>query len=114
MKQLIFAILLAIGLASAALFVSHAVADNCDELANAIAKGDDPNALHGKFEKFSHYAAMVTSYDLIRAVNSDWEHYFALLRSDADPADLKSARMMLESSIREIKRVHTISWELIF
>lgn len=114
MKQLIFAILLAIGLAGAALFIGHSVSDNCDELSEAIAEDSDPHVLHQKFEKFSHYVSMVTSYDLIRAVNSDWENYFALLRSNADSADLKAAQMTLVSSIREIKRVHTISWELIF
>ena len=114
MKLLIFALLLAIGLTSAALVVSRAVSDQCDVLIEELPNSSAHQSLHQTFEKFSHYAAMVTPYDLIRNVNSDWENYFALLQSDADPTDLKAARMMLESSIREIKRVHTLSWELIF
>ena len=113
-KQMIFAIVIALSLAVATLLVGAYITDECDQLLFQLSQEPNISTFQGNWKSFSKIAALVTPYDLIREAESNEENYIALLKSDADPADIEAARQVLRSSIRDIRRIHNLSWELIF
>ena len=113
MKLLIFAILLAIILAGAAIWSGNHLTDACDSLLFQLGQSD-----HISFEEhwnsFRNFAAFLTPYDLIRSADANAQNYLALVHANADPSDIEAARTVLRASIRDIRRIHDLSWELIF
>lgn len=114
MKLLIFALILAISLAGIAVWCGNAIAEDCDRFLLWLRGEHDADEITARWEAFTSKAAFVTPYDLIRTGDANCENYVALLEANADSPDLAAARRLLESSIREIRRIHTLSWELIF
>lgn len=114
MKPVIFALLLVICLSGFAIWSGFAVTEDCDRLLYALDSPADADVIAEKWESFMQAAAFVTPYDLIRTANSACENYCALVKSDANAADVSAARKVLIAALREIRRVHTLSWELIF
>lgn len=114
MKLLIFALVLAIALCGLAIGWSGHVKGECDALLETIDQPVDAETIRGEWAAFARCASFVTPYDLIRSGDQSAEQYAALIASDADPADVEAAREMFRSSLRQIRRIHELSWELIF
>lgn len=113
MKQMIFAILLALSLILLTSISGRAVTDECDQLLYQLSQ-NDVDTFEENWQPFTEIAAYITPYDLIRVAESNVNNYIALCKSNADPADIEAARQILLSSIRDIRRIHSVSWELIF
>ena len=114
MKLLIFALILAIGLTGLAICWSGSVCNNCDDLLESLERPSDATTIRREWEAFAGQAAFVTPYDLIRSGDQSAEQYAALLDSDADTADLEAARQVYRAALLQIRRIHALSWELIF
>lgn len=114
MKQFIFPILLAISLALISIFSGIKITSECDQLISELADDSKSSKFKEHWDSFAEYASFVTPYDLIRTAESDCHHYIALIESDADEADIESARDVMITSIHQIKRIHSLNWELIF
>lgn len=113
MKQLIFAISLAIGLILLTIWGEIAITRQCDKLTDHLAQGDT-EAFQSDWDTFSKFASFLTPYDLIRTADSNAENYLSLYNANADVSNTDAARKVLESSIKDIRRIHDLSWELIF
>ena len=113
MKQIIFPTLLALSLALVTIFSGMKITTDCDELIRQVSDESEFDTFRENWESFSKIAAFITPYDLIRSADSNCRHYTALVESDADLADIEAARDVMISSIRQIKRIHSIDWELI-
>ena len=114
MKQILFPILLAVSLTITAICTGIYLCSECDSLiseANAVSESAE---FQEHWESFSKIAAFLTPYDLIRNSDSNCRHFVALIESDADDADVEAAREVMISSIKQIKRIHSLDWELIF
>ncbi len=113
MKQLIFSIVLILSLIIFTVWAEIKLTTQCDELLFHLAQ-DDIDNFQADWESFSALASFLTPYDFIRTADSDAHNYLALHNADAETADIDAARQVLQSSIRDIKRIHDLSWELIF
>ena len=113
MKLMLFSVFLAIALVGSSFLLGDALTDQCDQLLFRLSQSDDAT-WEKDWASFSRLAAFFTPYDIIRTANSNAENYWTLRLSDADPADIDAAREVLKSSIWDIRRVHDLSWELIF
>lgn len=114
MKQTLFPALLAISLALLSLFSGIRICTTCDDLMEQASHASESEAFLESWKSFSKVAAFITPYDLIRTGDSNCRHYIALIESDADDADIEAAQEVMISSIRQIKRIHSLNWELIF
>ena len=114
MKQILFPILLVIALTLFSLFSEHKITSECDELISLASEKAQSTELRENWEEFSKFAAFITPYDLIRTADSNFHEYLQLLQSHADEADVAVARDVYISSVRQIRRIHSTDWELIF
>lgn len=114
MKLLIFAIVLAISLTGLSFGWSGFIRNRCDDLLGSLDHLSDAETIREEWEAFARRASIVTPYDLIRAGDQSAEEFASLLASDADPADLEAAKQVYRSALWQIRRIHTLSWELIF
>lgn len=114
MKQILFPAILAISLALISILSGVLICAECDDLIEQASHASESAAFRENWESFSKVAAFVTPYDLIRTGDSNCRHYIALIESGADDADIEAAQQVMISSIRQIKRIHSLNWELIF
>lgn len=114
MKLLIFALVLAIALCGLAIGWSGYIRSECDALLETIEQPVEAETIRQEWSAFARCASFVTPYDLIRSCDQSAEQYAALVAAEADPADVEAAREMFRSSLRQIRRIHELSWELIF
>lgn len=113
MKQVLFAIGIAIALIVFSIFSGKIVTDECDQLLYQLYQ-KDAATFEENWTSFSNMVAFMTPYDLIRTAESNASQYLSLVHSDASSDDREAAREILISSIQDIRRIHSISWELIF
>ena len=113
MKLVIFAILLAILLAGAAIWSGNYLTDECDRLLFQLSHSDHA-AFEEHWQTFRDLASFLTPYDLIRSADANAQNYLSLVHANADTADVEAAQNVLQASIRDIRRIHELSWELIF
>ena len=113
MKLVIFAILLAIILVGTAIWSGNHLTDACDGLLFQLGHSDHAT-FKEHWQSFRTLAAFLTPYDLIRNADANAQNYLALVHENADPSDIEAARNVLQASIRDIRRIHELSWELIF
>ena len=114
MKQLIFAILLSISMIVFTAMSGVWMTRECDRLCALAGDSEAVHAFRERWERFSMLSAFLTPYDVIRSGDSTCRQYVALVESNADPADIEAAREVLISSLLQIKRIHSVDWELIF
>ncbi|MBQ8288481.1 MAG: hypothetical protein IJX76_06900 [Clostridia bacterium] len=114
MKLLIFALVLAISLTGLAIGWSGYIRSGCDDLLQSLEYPSDTETIRTGWEAFARRASFVTPYDLIRSGDQSAEQYAALIASAADPADVEAAREVYRSALWQIRRIHALSWELIF
>jgi hypothetical protein len=114
MKQILFPIILLISLTLTSLWLGHKITSGCDNLIQQAADEEDSASFRENWESFSKFAAFITPYDLIRTADTNYSEYIALMEADADASDIDAARDVLIASIRQIRRIHSLDWELIF
>ena len=114
MKHILFPAILLISLALASLLLGHKITCGCDDLIKQAADEEDSATFQENWESFTRFAAFITPYDLIRTADSNFSEDIALIQADADTADIDAAREILISSILQIRRIHSLDWELIF
>lgn len=114
MKQLLFPIALSCILIITAVLSGIYITSKCDALIEDIRNSDDIDTFQEQWDSFSTIAAFLTPYDLIRTGDSNCRHYVTLIESNAEAADVEAAREVMISSIKQIKRIHSLDWELIF
>ena len=113
MKLLLFAILLSLLLIGWSIWSGCYLTDACDRLLFQLNQSDHAS-FNAHWHAFRDLAAFLTPYDLIRNADANAQNYLALVHANADPADVEAARQILCSSIRDVRRIHDLSWELIF
>lgn len=114
MKQILFPILLAVSLTITAISTGIYISSECDSLISEANNRSESGEFQEHWESFSKIAAFLTPYDLIRTGDSNCRQFVALIESDADDDDVEAAREVMISSIKQIKRIHSLDWELIF
>lgn len=114
MKLLIFALVLAISLTVLSIGWSRSIRNGCDELLAELDRPTGAETIRTDWEAFTRRASFVTPYDLIRTGDQSAEQYASLLASNADAADVEAAREVYRSTLRQIRRIHALSWELVF
>ena len=113
MKLFVFAILLAVILVTTSIWSGNHLTNACDRLLFQLAQSNHV-AFEEHWKSFRKLAAFLTPYDLIRNADANAENYLALVHANADSSDVEAARQILCSSIRDVRRIHDLSWELIF
>ena len=114
MKQILFPAILAILFFGISILSGVKVTKRCDELIAQASHVSEAEEFRKNWESFSKTASFISPYDLIRTGDANCQHYVALIESDADDADIEAAREVLISSIQQIRRIHSLDWELIF
>lgn len=114
MKAFLFALILSVVLIGGAIWCECAVTDECDRFISIVESSENISHLYEEWDRFSQIVAFVTPYDLIRSANSACQNYCSLTSSNGTTAEIEAARSGFISALREIRRVHALSWELIF
>lgn len=113
MKLLIFALVLTVALTGLSIGWSGYIRGGCDNLLESLEHPLDAETIRAEWEAFARRASFVTPYDLIRSGDQSAEQYAALIAADADPADIEAARQVYMAALRQIRRIHALSWELV-
>lgn len=113
MKQILFPVILVIVLTIGAIFLDFYITSECDALIVEASGGNGSSAFQHHWESFSKIAAFITPYELVRTGDANCRNYIALMEADAAVADVDAARDVMISSIQQIRRIHSLDWELI-
>lgn len=118
MKELIIAIVLVLVLPVGALLNSYHLTEDCDALLKTIdltvTNKMYAQNISDEWLSLMRLAAFSTPYDLIRNTNNACEAYLTRLESDANPAEAAAALVQFKSAVRDLRRIHAFSFELIF
>lgn len=118
MKELIIAVLLVLVLPVGALVNSYLLTERCDALLTALERdptADDYSvAIRENWLSMRKIAAYSTPYDLIRSANSACESYLCRLERDDDTDEVDAALVQFRSTLHDLRRIHSMSLELIF
>lgn len=118
MKQLILAILLVLALPVTAITNSHRLVLRCDALLLAL-EGDMSDADYSatileNWQSLRKSAAYSTPYDLVRNTNNACEDYLCRLERDDDQDEVDASLVQFKSCLHDLRRIHSMSLELIF
>ncbi len=118
MKQLLIAVFLVLLLPISAFINGHLLTERCDSLLNALNSDPDTEGYADKISvdwtRLKTIAAYTSPYDLIRAANNAYEAYFSWLSNDCTSTDFETAKVQFEACLRDLRRIHGFSLELIF
>ena len=113
MKLLIFAILLTVAVVTGTVISCTYVNATCQRLQWLTSDPAGVLALEERWERFSSLAVLITPYELIRNADVNCRQYLALVEANADTADIEASREAFIASVQQIKRLHSLSWELL-